>query len=84
MHVTLSTVAVKSNGRTNNESGGEIKDDALSLQTIKGIEIDNDTDFAWESLCGEKREIRWMTANEILKAGITSGCKKILTEVLKS
>jgi hypothetical protein len=84
MHVTLSTVAVKSNGKTHNESGGEIKDDALSLQTIKGIEIDNDTDFAWESLCGEKREIRWMTANEILKAGITSGCKKILTEVLKS
>jgi hypothetical protein len=84
MHVTLSTVAVKSNRKTDNKSDGENKTDEHSLRTFKGREMDSDTeDFAWESLCGEKREIRWMTASEILKAGITSGCKKILTEVLK-
>ena len=85
MHVTLSTVAVRSNRNTVNNSNGELIVERNSFQTIEGVEIVNDTDdFAWESLCGEKREIRWMTANEILKAGITSGCKKILTEVLKS
>lgn len=85
MHVTLSTVAVKSNKRTVSNSGGDVKCDEHSLQAIKGIEVDSNIgDLAWESFCGEKREIRWMTANEIVKAGITSGCKKILTEVLKS
>lgn len=85
MHVTLSTVAVKSNRRTDSNSGGDIKCDEHSLQAIKGVKTDDNTgDLAWTSLCGEKREIRWMTANEIVKAGITSGCKKILTEVLKS
>ena len=40
-------------------------------------------DLPWESSCGEQREIRWMTKDEIIAAGITSGCKKILIESLK-
>jgi hypothetical protein len=38
----------------------------------------------WTSLCGDKREVRWMTAAEITTAGITTGCKKVLTEVVAS
>ena len=43
---------------------------------------DSDSD-GWLSLCGEEREIRWMSEDEIYKAGITTGCKKILIEALK-
>ena len=45
--------------------------------------LDAEEDQPWETLCGEEREIRWMTKDEIIAAGITSGCKKILTESLK-
>ena len=54
----------------------------ISLNQITqngGVEEDQ----PWETLCGEEREIRWMTKDEIIAAGITSGCKKILIESLK-
>ena len=38
---------------------------------------------SWKSFCGGGREIRWMTASEIIGAGITTGCRKILAEVTK-
>lgn len=72
MHVTLSTVEV--------HKEPSHKEDSKSLDRLQPLNRD---DLMWESSCGEKREIRWMTASEINSAGITSGCKKILTEVLK-
>ena len=72
MHVTLSTVEV--------HKEPSHKEDSKSLDRLQTL---NKDDLVWESSCGEKREIRWMTASEINSAGITSGCKKILTEVLK-
>ena len=72
MHVTLSTVEVHKEPIYN--------EDSKSLDRLQPL---NKNNLMWESSCGEKREIRWMTASEINSAGITSGCKKILTEVLK-
>ena len=38
----------------------------------------------WQSFCGAQREIKWMSMTEITAAGVTTGCKKILQEVLKN
>jgi hypothetical protein len=38
---------------------------------------------SWQSLCGGKREIRWMSYDQLLEAGVTTGCKKVLSSVVK-
>jgi A/G-specific adenine glycosylase len=38
-------------------------------------------DEPWISCCGQNREIRWMSRQEILECGVTTGCKKILEQV---
>ena len=53
----------------------------VSLNEI--YQTDGQAEDSWESFCGEKREIRWMTKDEIMTAGITTGCKKILLDSLK-
>lgn len=98
MLVTLSTVTVQktTHYKVENSKGdvikSELKKESCSESKIQDpnskslneLQTKNKNDIGWESLCGDKREIRWMTASEITMSGITSGCKKILTEVLKS
>jgi hypothetical protein len=97
MHVTLSTVTVQKTSHYEEENSEddviklELKKESCSESKIQDsnskslneLQTINRNDVCWESLCGDKREIRWMTASEITLSGITSGCKKILTEVLK-
>lgn len=98
MHVTLSTVSVQKishckeeNSRDDviklgvkNKSCSESKTQDPISKSLNKLQTIAREDIGWETLCGDKREIRWMTASEIILTGITSGCKKILTEVLKS
>lgn len=41
------------------------------------------TGHEWLSGCGNLRQVKWMSSQEIVDAGITSGMKKILTAVTK-
>lgn len=98
MHVTLSTVTVQKTSHCKVEDSkddvikSELKKESCSESKIQDsnskslneLQTITKNDIGWESFCGDKREIRWMTASEITMSGITSGCKKILTEVLKS
>jgi hypothetical protein len=98
MHVTLSTVTVEKTSHYKVEDSkddvikSELKKESCSESKIQDpnskslddLQTTNKNDIGWVSLCGDRREIRWMTASEIILSGITSGCKKILTEVLKS
>jgi hypothetical protein len=97
IHVTLSTVTVQKTSHYKEDSKDdviklELKKESCSESKIQNsnskslneLQKINKNDIGWESLCGDKREIRWMTASEITLSGITSGCKKILNEVLKS
>ena len=40
--------------------------------------------LGWKSFCDAHREIKWMSIADITAVGVTTGCKKILHEVLKN
>jgi hypothetical protein len=70
-----------------NDNNNNSKYDKKNKNNVKKNENEilneNINDLSWTSVCGQNREIKWMNAHEITEAGITTGCKKILTEVLK-
>jgi hypothetical protein len=87
MNIYYSRVkSIDYNGHINGDKDNSKKDDKNKNYTKKNkneIVYENINDLSWTSICGQNREIKWMNAQEITEAGITTGCKKILTEVLK-
>jgi adenine-specific DNA glycosylase len=84
MNIYYSRFKINDNDNNNNDDDvndniNVKKDKKNKSKTVHG----NCNDLSWTSLCGQNREIKWMNAQEITEAGITTGCKKILTEVLK-
>lgn len=83
MNIFYSRFKINDNHNNNNDDDYNVKNEKNNKKNKSKTVHENIDELSWTSLCGQNREIKWMSAQEITEAGITTGCKKILTEVLK-
>ena len=84
MHVSVLHVQLTRNNENQDHKIASTHNKTTKKEEIVTSARTNSLPTGWKSFCGAQLEIKWMSMADITAVGVTTGCKKILHEVLKN